>query len=379
MTLSEKRVAFLINSMALGGAERLVQRLLQGFRHERGLEVQLLLLEDERLLELPSGIAVTALAKRRRKDCGKALGLFSGAWKLRRIVQQQQLSVVVSFLERANFVNILARMLGGEHWVVISEHTNPERNYRIPAFRNALSRMLLRALYHRADRIIAVSSGVKDALVDTFGVAEQSVEVVHDACDTEEIERLAEEPVEHPWFAEPVPVVVTAGRLVEAKGHTHLLRAFARVRNMVRCRLLLLGDGEERGRLEQLAAHLGLSEEVAFLGWQENPYKYMARSTVFVFPSLWEGFGMALIEALACQLPIVSYDCESGPSEILGGGRYGILVPVGDEAGLAEAILRLLQDADLRRSFAAKARQRAREFSIDQVVQRYMTCWDASL
>ena len=146
-------------------------------------------------------------------------------------------------------------------------------------------------------------------------------------------------PLDHPWFApgEP-PVILAAGRLTEQKDYPTLLRAFSTLREAHRARLLILGEGELRPSLESLVAELGLVDDVIMSGYADNPYRYMARAAVFVLCSAWEGLPNALIEAMAVGTPVVATDCESGPREILAGGRYGILTPVGDAGALAAGL-----------------------------------------
>ncbi len=153
----------------------------------------------------------------------------------------------------------------------------------------------------------------------------------------------AQEPLEHPWFTpgEP-PVVLGVGKLEAQKDFPTLIRAFARVRRAQPARLVILGWEPDRPQLEALVSELGLEDDVALLGHVGNPYPYMARAAVFVLSSHWEGLPTVLIEAMAVGTPVVSTDCESGPAEILDGGKYGSLTPVGDSQSLAEAILNVL-------------------------------------
>ncbi len=153
-----------------------------------------------------------------------------------------------------------------------------------------------------------------------------------------------------------------------------LLAAFAQVRGARPARLMILGDvrkGEKdaayRRGLEALARELGVASDVAFPGFVVNPFAFLSHVALFVLSSRWEGLGVVLIEALACGCPVVSTDCPSGPSEILGGGRWGRLAPVGDAAALAEAIVLTLDQPPDREAL----RERAQTFSIDRAIQRY--------
>jgi glycosyltransferase involved in cell wall biosynthesis len=162
---------------------------------------------------------------------------------------------------------------------------------------------------------------------------------------TPELTSKAAEALDHPWFGagEP-PVVLGVGRFKKQKDFATLIRAFDRVRRKRVARLLILGEGPYRASLEALIAELGLSDQVMLPGFASNPFAYMARAGVFVLSSAWEGMPGALIQAIACGAPVVATDCESGPREILQGGRYGRLVPVGDPAALAEAIQATLEE-----------------------------------
>jgi glycosyltransferase involved in cell wall biosynthesis len=132
------------------------------------------------------------------------------------------------------------------------------------------------------------------------------------------------------------------GRLEQQKDFPTLIHAFAKVRQMQTAKLVILGSGREEKKLLSLVNELDLSEDVAMLGFVENPYAYMAKSAIFVLSSAWEGFGNVVAEALAAGAPVVSTNCPSGPAEILDNGKYGELVSVGDSQAMAEAILRVL-------------------------------------
>jgi glycosyltransferase involved in cell wall biosynthesis len=151
--------------------------------------------------------------------------------------------------------------------------------------------------------------------------------------------------VDHPWFqtGQP-PVVLAAGRLAGVKRFDDLVRAFAKVNAAIDCRLVILGEGRERAALQRLAAGLGVSAKFDLPGHVANPLAFMRRAAVFVLSSEREGSPNVLAEALACGTPVVATDCQSGPREILEGGRHGSLVPVGDVDALCRAILATLHD-----------------------------------
>ena len=173
---------------------------------------------------------------------------------------------------------------------------------------------------------------------------------------------------EHPWFLDGgAPVILSAGRFTEQKDFSTLVKAFVLVADRQPSRLVILGEGRERKKLERLVRELGLVDRVSFPGWIENPFALMARASLFVVSSRYEGFSRVLVEALACGCPCVSTDCPAGPAEILDNGRIGPLVPVGDERALASAMLRVLE----RRPEESVLRERAADFSVNRAAAEY--------
>ena len=224
-------------------------------------------------------------------------------------------------------------------------------------------------LYPRADEIVAVSAGVADDLARVARIPRSRITVIHNPIVTDELLADARAPVDHPWFADGgPPVVLAAGRLTEQKDYPTLLRAFRHARRARELRLVILGEGEERPRLEALARELDVSGDVDFAGFVANPYAFMARASLFVLSSAWEGFGNVVVEAMACGTPVVSTDCPSGPGEILEGGRYGRLVAVGDDEELAAAMLATLEDPPRPELL----RERAAAFRADEAALRYL-------
>ncbi|MFC1452893.1 glycosyltransferase [Verrucomicrobiota bacterium] len=222
-------------------------------------------------------------------------------------------------------------------------------------------------LYPLADAVIAVSEGVARDLADNFNVPRERILTIYNPVITPAILKKAGEPPDHPWFAEDRPVVLAVGRLDRQKDYLTLLDAFAGVRAQRDARLLILGEGPERKRLEARIFELRLGDDVQMPGFVENPFACMKRARVFVLSSAWEGLGNCLVEAMACGCPVVSTDCPSGPAEILDNGRYGHLAEVGSSPQLAEAIVEVLDG----RGRAAPSSWLQR-FSLDPAVEQHI-------
>lgn len=227
---------------------------------------------------------------------------------------------------------------------------------------------LWRRIARRGAGLITVSQGVADELISLTGVAASAVHVVHNPIVTDDFaERAAAANPQH-WFraGEP-PVILGVGRLTAQKDFATLVRAFARVRQHGRYRLMITGEGEERDALRALADELGVGSDIALPGFVANPLPVMRDACVLAMPSAWEGFGNVLVEAMFCGTPVVSTDCPQGPREVLDHGRYGRLVPVADAAALADAIIATV-DAP---PDPAELRRRAEQFSVAAAVDRY--------
>jgi glycosyltransferase involved in cell wall biosynthesis len=204
----------------------------------------------------------------------------------------------------------------------------------------------MRTFYRSAHAVVAVSRAVADSLQRGLGLLPERIATIYNPVVTPDLFRKAEAPVDDPWFApDAPPVVMGMGRLVPAKDFATLLRAFARVRAARPAHLLILGEGAERAALESLARELGVAGDVRFAGYDHNPFRFLARASVFALSSIYEGLPGALIQAMACGCRVISTDNDGGSREILDGGALAPLVPPGDPEALARGIGALLDDA----------------------------------
>jgi glycosyltransferase involved in cell wall biosynthesis len=229
----------------------------------------------------------------------------------------------------------------------------------------------MKLLYSRADKIIAVSNFIRKDLILNYNIKKAKVVVIYNPIDIEKVNALASEEISDQWFREEVPIVISVGRLSKEKGYDTLLRAFAIAREKSDIRLAILGEGEEKKSLEELDKKLGIERDVVFLGYKNNPYKYMKRASIFVLSSLYEGFPNVLIEAMACGTPVISTQYNPYPHEIIEHGKNGLLVPVTNEKALAEAMLKLLNDPAGMTMLAANAKEKAKEFLVQKIAGYY--------
>ena len=276
------------------------------------------------------------------------------------IRQEKPDCILPSLGEPENAMLLAARLVPGSPPIVPIVHG------MLRPYRKIRSKYLL--LYPHADHLVGVSRGVAANVADVPGVDKSEISAIYNPVYFEEMPKLALKFPDHPWTHDDgPPVVLAAARFSKDKDFPTLLRAFRRLSERRSVRLLILGEGRWRKRYEALIQKLDLSDSVSMPGRVDDPLSYMARAAVFVLSSRREGLANVLIEALACGCPVVSTDCPYGPSEILEGGRWGELVPVGKDGELADAIERTL-DNPLPREVL---RRRAEFFSVDKAVDQY--------
>lgn len=357
-----RHVALFVPTLEGGGAERTMVNLAGGMR-AHGVAVDLvvanatgpyrrLLPSDVQLIDLRSPRTLASLPR------------------LVAYLRRARPEALVSTMNHANVVAIWAAIVArvGTR-VLVREADTLSANVRgSPHLRAKLLPAIMRRTYPRAAVVIAPSRGVADDLERTLGL--QRVDVIHNPVVTAELGARSREDVAHPFFAdgEP-PVVLGVGRLEPQKDFETLVRAFALVRRRRLLRLVILGEGSRRVALENLARQLGVFGDVSLPGFADNPFAYMARAAVFVLSSRHEGLPNVLIQAMACGCPIVSTDCESGPREILEGGRLGALVPVGDADRMSDALHDALQRGGHSHHQLLEA---ARPYSVGVIARQYL-------
>ena len=389
----EKHITLFTSSLAGGGVERTILQLAESLS-QQGQRVDLVLCRAQgdlkslvsplvRVVQLqvaPSWIGRVDALKAQKSNIGSLLLPVLLPLKTSRTVRY--LPDLVRYLHSEhpdallaaktfpNLVAVWAKFLAQVSTrIVLSEHTHLSvMVHHATKWKRRFILPLVRKVYPRADHIVAVSHGVTNDLVSRLQLPSERVTTIYNPVVTRALLQEEGAPIHHPWFCPPsLPVILSVTRLHEHKDIPTLLRAFTLVRKKRAVRLIILGEGNKRNELETLTRQLGVSDDVSFPGFVPNPLAYMSRAQVFVLSSLYEGLGNVLIEALGRGCPVVSTDCPSGPSEILDHGRYGSLVPIGDERAMAQAILMTLDSSPDRE----RLRQRASRFSVERATRRY--------
>ncbi|GAA3951410.1 glycosyltransferase [Hymenobacter algoricola] len=407
---TKKKILLLTPHLTFGGAERVFHDHGEAFAR-RGHQVTECLF-DQKVIAFPTQNALVSLDVPARPGVpGKLRTFWERVRRTGQIKKATSAQVCISHLEGADYLNLLSK---GPERVILCIHNSKRHDPNIRGAVGWLRRtILMPQLYQRADKIVCVSRDLRQELLDTFGLPPEKVVTINNFFDVEGIARKSREalpPAEEELFATR-PVLLASGRLGPEKNQLALLPVLAELhrRGQTATRLVLLGDGPVRPQLLARCRELGLRAwqaedgqpfgpdyDVYFLGFQTNPFRYLARATVSLLPSLTEGFPMALCESMACRVPVASADCPTGPREILAPqtpasqyaaapewAEFGLLLPIltpgpGLPAAVsvwADSLSTLLADPELRRRYVAKAHERVQDFAPDRIMQQ----WEAVL
>lgn len=359
---SERRFAVFAPDMAGGGAERAALQLANGLA-SRGYSSDLVLAAavGPRMAEIREEVNVVDLGARR---------VLTSLPALIRYLRRSQPDAMVSVLDHANVVALWARRLAGHprQLAVVEQNNLTSAAFSSKSLRNRIMPKVVNTFYPWADTVVAVSAGVLEDLEHhATSVPSDRYRVIYNPIVTDDIALKAAEPVRHPWFDADYDVFVAAGRLRPQKDFPSLIRAFHIVRSRRPAKLLILGDGPDRGDLQGLIQELGLGQDVELYGYTDNPYAFFSRATSFVLSSRWEGLPTVLVEALSCGAPVIATDCPNGPREILQGGRFGHLLPVGDIHEMASAL-----EAALEGEIPVPPPESWQPYTLDAVIDDYL-------
>ena len=329
-----KKIAFLNNNLDGGGEERIFT-ISANSLVDQGYQIDIVLCRARGVFleKLSPEINVVNLSVQPRIS---ALEIF-------KYIRHNQPDLIISTTDTLNWSAIIATILSRTSTKVIARIPTTISMQIKTTYKKILLRIISTIIYPFADHIITVSYESEKDFLQFTHVRQDLVTTIYNPVIIPDVNKLAHRPPKHEWFDDGnPPVILGVGRLHHQKNFPNLIRAFKLVLEHQEARLLILGEGSERGNLEKLIGDLNLNAYVSMPGFELNPYTFMKNAAVFVLPSDVEGLPTVLIEALACGCQTVSTQCPSGPSEILEGGKHGYLVPVNNPQALAQSIVTVL-------------------------------------
>lgn len=325
-------ISILLPDLCGGGVERIRLVLAEEFLMA-GYQVEFVLLQ-------PRGALLTEAQARfqlRSLGCGQMrLAPVRLASYLR---ERRPDALLAAMWPLTGIAGLAARLSGYGGRLVVSEHNDFRCMPSIKRYERWALARFGRRIYAPCHRVVAVSDGVAESLGVVAGLPRERIEVIYNPIRPMTREAITDEDRRalDGWLAGETRLIAI-GTLKPQKGYDVLLRTLADLRYHCDARLLILGEGPLRGELESLAGDLDVADSLWMPGFRPNPATYLQHADVFVLSSNWEGFGNVIVEALASGVPVVSTHCPSGPAEILAGGHFGSLVPVGDPAAMAQAV-----------------------------------------
>jgi len=374
--MKHKKIIFFIPTLNIGGGERVVSELSLNLADD--VKINIVLFKNQTFYPY-KGKLISLNIPLSNSFLFKIYYFLISLSRFKKVIKRENPDYVISFSKPANIINVLC---------------NKKAILRIDSFmtsackgfKGRIYKILIKLLFNKSKMIISVSKKAANDLVKNFGIEKEKIKVIYNSIDIEKIQRLAKEPLE-PEFQKIFngPVIINTGRISKEKNLALLVKTFKQVKKRVReVKLLILGQGSLEQDLRRLIKQLGLESDVYLLKWQKNPFKFLAKAKAFVLPSLREGLPYGILEAMACNLPIISVDCKSGPREILAPNTdinqeakdieyadYGILCPIKDENKLAEAIIEMLTNKELSSNLIRASKQRAKDFDIKKVIKQW--------
>jgi len=356
-----KRITLVTSSLGRGGAERVISMLASSWAGQ-DKEVTLLRLDHG---EIPA-YSVDARVKLRSLGLvAKSSNLVQRVFRnlnrirvLRHAIRESRPDVVISFQSTTNVLTLLAtRGLGVP--VVVAEHSDPSRS----DIGKAWNKLRFRT-YPLAHALVCPTNSALRFFQEKIKVKGRAIPNVIAVPSAELVRYIAQ-----PGRSSKRYTLIGMGRLVQSKGFDILLDAFSRIASShPDWSLKILGEGPVKQELQSRAEAYGLTDRVYFAGEVRDPFPELCAADLFVFPSRFEAFGLALCEAMACGLPVVSFDCPSGPREIIRDGLDGVLVPPEDAAALSTVLHRLMNDPAERQRLASRAPEVLKRFDLDRIL-----------
>ncbi len=368
-----RKIALLLNELQGGGAERIMITLANAWVAQ-AIEVDFLVGKYQGPYQklLSKDLNIITFEKQIRDFLPDVVSYLN----------QHQPDILLSTVQAVNVVAALAGKISRTKTkIVLREANSPkqkviaEKGWKAIFLHGTLSRYS----YRLADGYVSVSEGLKKEMVDFYGLDEKRIKTIYNPVVNRQLFELSQKPINQVIRKGEEKIIMAMGRVVPQKDFMTLINAFAIVRKKRDCRLVILGETQSDPlyfhSLLSLAQELEVEEDVIFIGFQDNPFAYLAKADVFVLSSRYEGLPGGLIQAMALGCQLVSTDCPHGPSEILENGKYGSLVPVGNSAAMAKAIEDRLQNSHARKNKHSKLE----DFSASKAISEYLDFFEQLL
>jgi len=369
------KLLFLLPTYTFGGAERTSLNLLNGIDKNR---FRICLVTSKNIFQHFQNIDIEKFIP--IEDLGIDIWFnsfrrfVSDIKRVAQLLKKEKPDIAFGMMHYPSSLLVFAKKSYNLNIKIIASPRGPSIEYLRYFEHNLLRKACLRGIFYLflkyADGIVVNSAGMKGECVKDFHVTEERISVIPNSVDVRVVREMSGEDADIN-IKDSFLMFSAAGRLEKEKNLPFLLRTFSQVRKKIEAKLLIIGEGSEKRLLQTLSAELGIADDVIFVGYQRNPYKYIVKSDIFVHTCLFEGFPNVVLEAMAYGVPVVAMDCPHGPRDIIKHGENGFLVPMNDERALVNALLTLAHNKELRDLIAQRGFERVMDFSVKKMVDGY--------
>lgn len=363
MVMAATKILHIQKVTGIAGSERYLLTLLPRLDRRKWDITHLVLTEPQNRMEEYTALLEAEGVRTRRVAIRHAIDPVC-LLEIYRFIKSERFDLVHTHLLHGDLYGILAARLAGVARIISTRHNDD------PFRRSAIIRTTVRAADRYCSRVIAISHFLSGFVLDVEGISADKIATIPYALPPTATRPDGGQRIRRELsIPRDIPLVLTVGRLTEQKGHRYLVDAWRTISGKnPNARLVIVGDGPLREPLTAYAKEMGLPEKIIFTGWRRDVPDFFEAADLYVQPSLWEGFGLVLLEAMLAERSIVASRVSAIP-EIVADGETGILVPPRDSYALADAICRLLEDADLRRDMGKAGKQRAEHaFTVQRMV-----------
>ena len=361
-----KKILFVSPNLGAGGAQRQTINIANGF-HRKGYKVSVFLFHDKGEIKdsLDENIKIFSPPSVPVVKRFKIPWIGYGIIRFFKTVLFEKPDILYSRHWPKIPMAIIGRILGIK--TVCGEGNNLKQAYFIKE--KSLLFYTRQLGVRLSDKVVANSESLAREVKEVFRLNSE-VRTIYNGIDIEDIKEKSKEQQSHKWLGTEIPVIIAVGSLKTQKGFSYLLQAIEIVNRARTTRLIIIGDGNKQ-ELKEFSKKLSIEDKTDFLSAVANPFPYMMKADVFVCSSLYEGLSNVILEALVLGKPIVSTDHKHGANEIIEDRKSGILVPVGNPQKMADAIIKILEDGELRKSLGKEAEKRSEDFSRDKMISGY--------
>jgi glycosyltransferase involved in cell wall biosynthesis len=357
--MRKKKILFYYSIFMNGGIERVFVNLLNNLNLEK-YELILLNANNKSTFKLREEVKNINLDKARARE---------GVWAAMKVMKEEKADILVAGGCINNITILLAKKLFRlKAKTIFSLHAIDRTNIR---------KKLIRWFYPMADIVVGINRGSIELTkkISEVKLKEEKVEIIGNPVVDEKMIEMAKEDVNHKWLDGKHKVFTTIGRLSWEKTQDIMIKALNEVSDK-EVKLLIIGEGPDEEKHRELVKELGLEERVDFIGHKTNPFKYISRCDGFLLSSKTEGFGMVLVEAMACRLPVISTKAMPNPEDVIMDGETGLLCEVGDYKGMAKHMETILEDKELREKLVENSQKTVEKYSVKNSVKKYENLFD---